>query len=314
MIKTRLKIIAAALILLMCIPGCRLMQPKKGLDSEPEKIEYRKGTHALEMAFLENFPRDEIKEGQAFQAIIEVQNKGAYDINDLVLSLTGIKEQYTQVLDQPKLKIIENLAGKSLDYPEGSKEIVTFNLKNEKRLPTDKHTELIKIDACYKYQTIASAEICINPSSQIVVAQSAISCPQDKTVSLSGGQGAPIAITKIEQITTPVNIEQGIYELDLKLHISHLGKGNVFLEQGCNNGGIVRIQDINFHNYQLGRGISCDFEGERTFVLEKKDNILKCNAQIDSAIGTFTTPLIITLEYWYEDSISKTIEVEKTQP
>lgn len=307
--KINLKIFLVLLILLILVSGCKLIRPKKLDISEPEKIEYRKGTKALEISFLKNFPPDQIKPGQAFQVIVEVKNQGAYNIDDLILSLTGLKKNITEIIEKPKK--IESLPGKSLNFPEGNKEIVSFKLRNIKRLPIDKHTELIKIGACYEYQTIAGADICINPTSQIVQTGQAI-CPQDQMISLSGGQGAPVAVTKIEQTTIPVALEEGTYELELKFHISNRGNGFVFQEEGCKKGGILEIGDISFYNFGLGSGIDCGFQaGNNILALEQRDNILTCTAQIDSKMGAFTTPLTITLNYWYEDSIEKTTEIIK---
>ncbi|MBW2977253.1 hypothetical protein KY331_00250 [Candidatus Woesearchaeota archaeon] len=281
--------------------------------SEPEKIEYRVGTKALEMSFVKNFPPDQVKEGREFQAIVEVKNQGAYDINDLKLSLKGIIKQFTEVVGDSQITIA-SLPGKSLNYPEGSKEIISFKIKNNKRSTKDIHTELIKIDACYRYQTKANADICIDPTSYLTVQKEQLVCQQDQTISLSGGQGAPIAITKIEQTTTPVAIEEGRYELELKFYISNLGRGIVFLNEDCEDGGIIKIEDVTFHNYQLGSQIDCGFErGNNTLVLDQRNNILTCTADIYSTMGSFPTPLTITLDYWYEDSVDETVEILKTK-
>lgn len=302
----KFKTLFAVLILLIFVSGCSLVQ-KKTKDFEPEKIEYRTGTTALKMSFLENFPKDEIKNGTKFQAMVEVENQGAYDINNIELSLTGIRQQYTKVIGDSK-KTVEKLPGKSINFPEGSKEIVSFQLENFKRLPKDKHTELIRINACYPYQTVASAQICINPTMEVAgLSQAQSVCKADQSISLSGGQGAPIAVTRIEQTTTPTDFDKGIYELELKIHISNLGKGEVFEESGCNGVKNVKIADINFHTFRLGSGIVCNNQIE----LESKDNILTCTAEINSQMGAFPTPFTIELSYWYEDKVEKTIEVLK---
>jgi len=295
------------LILLIFFSGCKLMSPRQTNDFEPEKIEYRTGATALKMSFLENFPKDEIKNGTKFQVMVEVENQGAYDINNLELALTGIRQQYTRVIGDSK-KNVANLPGKSINFPEGSKEIVSFELENFKRLPKDKHTELIRISSCYPYQTIASAQICINPTMEVAgLSQAQSVCKADQSISLSGGQGAPIAVTRIEQTTTPKDFEKGIYELELKIHISNLGKGEVFEESGCKGGKIVKIADMGFHTFRWGSGIVCDNKIE----LESKDNILTCTAEINSQMGAFPTPLTIELSYWYQDKVEKTIEVLK---
>jgi len=308
----KIKTFLAILILLILVSGCRLITPRRPEPSEPEKIEYRVGTKALEMSFLKNFPPDQIKAGREFQVLVEIKNQGAYDIDNLILSLTGLLEQTTKIIEEPEP--IETLPGKSINFPEGSKEIISFKIRNEKRLPVDRHTELIKIDACYPYKTIASADICINPTNQMVIPQTPKTCPQNQQIGLTGGQGAPIAVTRIEQTTTPTVIEQGIYELELKFHISNLGTGTVFQEEGCKKGGILEIEDISFHNYKLGSEIDCGFElGNQTLALEQRDNVLTCTANIYSAMGTFTTPSTITLNYWYKDGIEKTIEILKAK-
>jgi hypothetical protein len=260
------------------------------------------------MSFLDNFPKDEIKTGQEFQIMVEVENQGAYDINNLELSLTGLKEQYTKIIGDSK-KNVESLPGKSINFPEGSKEIVSFQAKNEKRLPLDKHPEFIRIHACYPYQTVASAEICINPTTQVAGLQASQAvCKADQLISLSGGQGAPVTVTRVEQTTTQIDFDQGIYELELKIHIINSGKGEVYQETGCKGGRFVRIADVNFHTFKLGSGVVCD---NRIELESKKDNILTCTAEIDSKMGAFPTPLTIFLSYWYEDKVEKTIEVLK---
>jgi len=309
--RAKLKLIFVVLILVILFSGCNLLQPKKPEAGEPEKIEYHIGTEALKMSFLKNFPPDEIREGQPFQIIIEVINQGAYDISKCNLTLTGLKEQYTKIVEGSSKQTIKELKGKSIEFPVGDKELVTFKAKNERRLPLDKHKELIRIDACYKYETKASADICINPTSYVSVPQTPTVCAQNQQIGIAGGQGAPISVTRIEQNTIPLP-EQGKYELELKFHIANLGKGIVYGENGCKKGGFLTVDNIIFSKFSLNSGITCEFKEDRLVVLDKKDNVLKCKTEIDSSMGSFITPLQITLSYWYEDKIEKTIEVLKS--
>jgi len=321
--------ITLIIIITLLLTGCNLIKKTgptdktKGELITPTEAQIHKGTKGLTIEFVKGQPPASTWENIEFPIIVRIQNEGAHDIQRGLLAITG---GLYFIADQ---KINFGLEGKSEFNPEGGFSFEKFPATTG-TVESDK-TDTFFVIACYEYKTYGSATICINPR---IMEEDNLPRGECKTgtVTLSGGQGAPIAVTKIEQEIIPIG--ENTLKMNLKIHVSNQGGGKAITKErdaymkDCTGQplttdelGKITVDQIMFSNYRLGSiqaGITCiNLKEDKTFVLDKTGQyIIDCYAEMDPAsIGSaaFTTPLLIELSYGYsQTSSSKSITIKNT--
>jgi hypothetical protein len=322
-------LIITAIILISLAYGCKprtpSVEPEKGA---PEEI--YKGYTGLEMSFMKNLPPDKLYDTVPLDIILELKNTGVYD-------LTGRCELYLHGYDENiitgllKTESCGELEPKTQYNPEGGRDTQQFYTTNI-YLPQeiDSLPQTFVVTACYRYQTIANPVVCIDP--HLFEPFPIERACQVKDVTLSGGQGAPVSVDKVE-----VEMMKG--KVLFRISISNRGaattKTTVFgsrkVEQTGRRGTVLStytsvIDDCPFHlDYN-------DFNIVDYWVDMTGGSLLKCSPEIDGDYkirlvdgkGTiycyfniygesaYTTPLNIQLDYNYMESISKQVEIIKT--
>ncbi len=110
------------------------------------------------------------------------------------------------------------LAPNSPEYPGGQPDVVAFDghlvgwSKGD-----DKATARFLVTNCYAYATYANPEVCIDPDPYSTNRK--VCHPQK--ITFNGGNGAPVAVTSVEQ----ENTKRGIY---FTINFENVGKGNIF--------------------------------------------------------------------------------------
>lgn len=294
------------------ITGCgRFSSSDKGYISDAK---VNTGTSGLEMEFIKQSPPDEVFENQIFMAEVLLQNKGASDIKNGKL-LIGMEKDYMELLyDRQGFESIDfELEGKSIKNPVGEEKVEGFKIKAKKIDPqTEQHDSTIYVTSCYKYETKASETVCIDVDIHNLVL---LEKPCEvKDISLSS-QGAPVAITKIEEKMSPS--ENGDIILPrFTIYLENKGDGEVIdknsIDKFCSSGP-VKSEDINkisIEAYLSGVPLECKF-----YELKLKDKEDKVICSLKEGIKddepAFTTILTIKLSYGYTQTISKEIEIKK---
>jgi hypothetical protein len=182
------------------------------------------GTDGLVFSFAQYSPPDEVYEDRPFPVNFELHNAGAENVSygKLVVLFSAdplyintskgiLLEEDLSVYDSglrsydPKHKA--EILGRSEVYPNGERRSfgiptdVAFAAKPIMGQRESPEAE-ITASACYAYKTFAAASVCIDTNiyQQNLRQQS---CKQ-QDVTLTGGQGAPIAVTLIEVQALPV--------------------------------------------------------------------------------------------------------------
>lgn len=277
-------------ILLIILHGCNLTNSRTG---EPTKTEYHTGTKGLEIKLINNLPPDEIIEGESFTIGVELKNQGAYDISDGTLYLTNIPDQYIDI-DQKSHSF--SIEGKNIDFPDGGFGIINYNIKT-KALPKDKEELNIpfRILADYDYKTKASAQVCVSSDIYGQTRKDEDVCSPDK-VDFKSGQGAPITISEIEPTIKPYS--QTDTEVKFKIQIRNSGSGEV-------------IEKINVDEVSLGTNfLSCSPE---ELTLDNKEGTFFCSAIINKQRGEYVSPMLISLNYRYSETIDEEIKIIKVE-
>ena len=279
------RILLILLILVFASSGC-----KRGGDGiSPEVIEYHEGTEGLEMKFVKNLPPDEILEGSEFIIGLELRNKGASDIESGSMSIYGFESGYVSI-EQPEIEF--DIEGRKPGFPEGGYEIINFQAKNIE-IPeiVSLYQTPFTVRSFYRYYTEAGAEVCINPNIYSYMETTDIICKPGE-VKLSGGQGAPIEVTKIQETFAPYGNK---IRVNFIIHFKNKGDGEVV--EG------VYIEDVRLADESIT--CSTDFielEG-------KEEKSIVCSTETLRSKGAYLTSILINLGYDYTSKIDKTLKI-----
>lgn len=283
------------LVLLTLITSCTV-----GQDTGATDTQWRTGTQGLVMNFVPDNPPSEVLSNQEVNVMVEVTNKGAHDVNSINFYVTGYDSSILPLsqVDSPRLPLL----GKSAFNPEGSiVDFVRWSATVNAPPEVDSFEQRIAVTACYNYQTIANPEICIDPQKYSYTATS--KCPFDIR-NLGGGQGGPIAVSSIRQKTTNNRVF-------LEIHIANAGSGIPFTGSIGNCHTSLDLSQIDSLN-----SVSVRTQTQGTYtcrpaqvILHNGKGFIVCDAGVPSGESYFVTPLIITLDYGYRQTASKTMTV-----
>ncbi|MAG08245.1 hypothetical protein CMO89_02135 [Candidatus Woesearchaeota archaeon] len=337
------KLILMLLIVLLSITACQRVSTK----TQDTKV--YTGTEGVVMRFLPDMPPSQIYSSDTLNFNLEIKNKGAYDAGTVPNTESGSytkflkfyisgydKSIFTGDIDGGTDPIFGNwffwepeLEGKSEFNPEGGIVYKDFSTKIG-TLPEgmDSFKTNFLMTACYTYETLAVSSVCIDPVPYSTVAREKACAVSD--VSLSGGQGAPVVITRIEE-------EAAKGKVRFKIYFENKGNGKIFdmthsersakdsdnvprlkcnpySEEGL---GYDDIDKITLNKVSVGSEditSSCKpvREGSSTIRLIDGRGFIICEKTVSGGTSAFLTPLEIKLSYGYTSSIQKEVEILKT--
>src|SRR3989344_5097334 len=178
------------------------------------------GIEVLNVEFGKNAPPLKVFEQSTFPVLLKIRNNGAQSItnNKGVLTIGREKDyiptlafegnsRITIISDQKKdNQITFNLDGKTILNSKGDELIVYFDATTGKLEPqSEQKNSVMTANLCYPYQTNLSTTICIDPD--IIGIRSSPKVCQVKDLAFGSGQGAPIAITRVEEQMIPVIVQ-----------------------------------------------------------------------------------------------------------
>lgn len=277
-------IFVMVLVILLISVGC---VPRRMVPVGEE--EYHKGTRGLVVEFIKNMPPKEVWEGNEFIIGLELRNEGAYNIEDGIVKVSGFDPRYIE----PDIneKVIEFLAGKSPGYPEGDFMVMNFHERNiDIPKGAAEYPAAFTVSIEYDYKTEASAVVCVDPKIFSIVKTREV-C-EVKAVSLSGGQGAPVTITQIEESITPFDNE---LRVEFVIYVANKGKGKIKEKVSID---YVKLSETN---------MECR---EKEFDLKGKDEKkIHCWAIVERGLGARKVPLRAQFSYSYGIKLDKKIKI-----
>jgi hypothetical protein len=292
------------------------------------EIDYHKGTEALVVSFLNQAPPNTVYEQTEFDVQMYVENKGAFNLADGYRATAYLKYDSAVVmaitegflgqgLYANKNRI--NLYGKSYYFPEGEKNF--FALDRFFALPLQGNFETNKVSfylsLCYPYETFFADEICVDVDPQSISPRKKICEAKDK--SYSGGQGAPIAVSKIETQMVP----RGVYiQPQFVIHLEHKGKGSFALQNlildssgdaGC---GAVSIDDVGKVEVEIKLGMDELICKPNDILFKDNKATLYCqlpDQKITGVGANYLTTMTVNIKYIYMQNFQKDITVQRSQ-
>jgi hypothetical protein len=220
-----------------------------------------------------------------------------------------------------------SLEGKKFTNPTGNEEFVSIDVKSRGiEAQSETHTSVILATACYKYKTEFGGNVCVD--TDIFNLRPIKKVCQIKDLTFTAGQGAPVAVTKVETQILPDETSNNIRPQFL-IHVENKGNGEVVHKQRygqvCSKFDRVEgeelYEDFNvvFVNAFLSeKQLDCSLadEGDEGRVkLKDKKAVARCvlsqeNA-IDSNKDAYISTLRVELDYGYTETISAQTTIEK---
>jgi len=267
------------------------------------------GTKGITMSFIPNAPPSlmYIESGSTtvpYQIVISIKNEGAYTVAPEIYLLGFDSNIFGNLGNSqyPTPTTVNQLEGKSAQNPEGgftqfTKDVGTVNLPSG----TDQLSFNLMAAACYPYQTEASLPVCIDPDPYGVVMSKA--CTTSGIP--AGSQGAPVAITSVQQDSLP---NKAIF----KITVSNVGGGQVYTSTAdCMNLKYGDTDKVDYSTVTIGTNIpptTCS--PLSPLVLTKGVATITCIFNIPQN-QAFTSTLNIHLDYGYMNTIQKQVQIKK---
>lgn len=311
--KRYIFIISLFLIFLVSCQATQGQRGKRGTQG-PQKTEFRSGSEALVLSFPEGTFTKLFEGDNDVRLLVEIQNKGAYPQPDESEGLDGriwiggFDNDILELSTEDNRLDDKALEGKSPINLEGGRSAVLFT-GSVSILPSgaSSYKAPIVITATYLYKTISAPIVCIDPNPRTSNIREKV-CDISKygNIALSGGQGSPIVVSKVEEEVTSNAI---IFRIELQ----NTGKGLVISEneKDPNTGydwremNKVVLEDISVGNLNMDCRPSI---GEIVQLINNKGFII-CRLKTTGISNVYTTPLNIQLRYGYSSSIRKEIEI-----
>ena len=300
--------------------GCKGTSGKNPITDQ----DVRKGFDGLNMEFAKNAPPEKIFEETVFPLAIKLNNRGASNIENGFLVI-GLEKAYLDFANSDGNQKLIRIDGKSVFNLNGGEDYVTINGITKKiGVQSETHPSTILATACYGYQTVLGTSACID-TDIFDTGLRKKSC-QAKSLDFREGQGAPLAITKIEPQMLPDQDSNKI-KPHFIIFIENKGKGQVIrqtkVQDACTKSSLtispLTIEDFNritIRAFLSGNQLNCNVgnnPGDIEVRLREEKGMVRCTLEegIDRTQDAFMAPLRIEMDYGYTFTISKDITIEK---
>jgi hypothetical protein len=265
-------------------------------EGQPSASDIYSGTRGLVMEFVEDATPDSIFQSNGLVLLMELWNKGAYPV-DGRLYLSGY-DKNLMTMDQTRVPV--SLEGKSRFNLEGGYSTVSF-ASTSISLPegSDTYTPNFVVTGCYDYQTVATPIVCIDPNPQKTT--QAQSCTP-RSVSLGGGQGAPIAVTNVDVEALPEKTR-------FKITVQNVGNGDVVNANKCPYD--LSYLDLNSIQYDISLSNipSAQCQPKSPIRLINGEATIYCIFDVEGK-DAYQAPLSIKLDYGYMTTTQKEVNIK----
>ncbi len=285
-------------------------------DAEPARpVDFRTGSEGLYMSFVPNLPPPKLFDAEPMSVMLQLENRGTSPLGKAGDNIYLSGFDTTIISNIPSSgALIPQLEGRGPFLPQGGIGSVSFtglvSPLTAKRI--DKYEPTILATACYGYETVASAQVCIDPNPFAPTSVQRVCSPG---IVSTGSQGAPIAVTSVG-----VNPSPG--KTRFEISIQNVGRGDVFKHGGqylnsCSPYNLgLKFDEVDFLQVSdvmlSGKSIkaSCkpvDRDGH--IRLTNGQAKLFCETDQLSQQSPYLTPLNIILKYGYRSTIATRVEI-----
>lgn len=298
-------IVVVSLILSAC-SGISSGFGRSRSTASPQEFDFHTGSQGLVMNFLQGAPPTRIYEGDPLSILVDFSNKGAVNIEDGRLYISGFDREYVHLTPRSPPGLPSFRAeGKSYYNPAGLMSTTAEFEDPRVSMPpsTDVFRQIFKVTACYRYRTEAAARICLDPDPFNIRPEDKVCIARDTSV---GPTGAPVSVTYVQQTSTRdrVQFRIGIQNVGGGLILAS-NRGYVPLNQCHTELGRDQINKVEVHAFLSGVALTCQPESIR-IVNGQGAVFCHVNMRVDEA---YETVLNIYLDYGYRESITRSVEI-----
>ncbi len=303
----------------------------------PPTQDYHTGSEGLVLSFAYNTPPAEVYEGSDVPVFLDVWNKGAWDVPFNAITLTlRTNPFYANVTEAPAFdpraeRYADSLFGKQPGYSDGERRELAglVSINSILGLREQPSSELFA-SICYPYRTTLGTSVCVDANAYNQNQQQQV-C-QAETLTYRD-QGAPVAVTEIENRPTPVRAasEGGRGFLDFVqptfiIHVRNVGQGSVLMPAPEENttmaaacAGVIERDQLNRVGVNAtlsGRRLVCD---PNPVLLQRSEGYTTCvlppgQDSQGLAGSNYLGVLIISLDYLYRDATSASFDILRRAP
>jgi len=313
------KIILILTIICLAIVACEL-QPL------PPKIpEYRIGYNGIELAFS-IFPEGDIYENEDFIVQLDAWNRGGYDTDNMLVVLNWDTGFF--ITESSGIFELEEeypvLHGRSASYPEGEFSTTpTMEFTAKEIFLTDYQRFDFISKLCYEYRTEATLEACIGKKTGY---RSCNFKELNKGLNLTRGQGAPLAITSVDESIIEIG-DKIKPRFDIVIENKQAGEvfrnPEIYVERFCLGYGIgenilnrfdLVLNLSKAYSYDSRKNQTNSFTCRPT-IPKLEDGIANITCVLDEELEagpSYVTPLVIELVYGYTDKVQKGLTVRRS--
>lgn len=288
--------------------------------ANPGEFEPHTGKDSLSMAFFDEAPPKDAFENQPITLSVILQNLGAEDITNGVLTISTDRN----LIEKEVSTFNFNLAGKvTLIDTKGDQQFFTSKATTKTIQGLTKQDTTVRATACYDHKTIFGEDVCIN--TDIFNQEDKPNICKRKTLSFPQGQGASISVRSVEQLWLPAQSGEGIIP-QYTIEIENEGKG-IAIKQGLsqqacssqgvtkNNIGVIDVTTVILGSQQLecsNKDLSVErIERNNEFYDIQRTKMVCKGQEIPITTKPYTTSLTVELDYGYIDFIETDINIKK---
>jgi hypothetical protein len=300
----KIQLFLGLMLILLVFVGC-----KTNTTNKPTTDVF-KGTNGIIMNFMTEAPRSIIyysgeDAASVLNIILEMKNKGTYGTSGNVY-LTGFDQSLISITSAQQSFSNADLEPVSIYNPEGGYKVMNFNANSILfSSGTNEYSPIFQATACYPYQTNAMAQVCVDPKPYDTSKKKPCT---PVNVGLSGGQGAPVAVTNVEILPTT-------NKAMFKVTIQNVGNGDVLTQHGfeyCVTPSYTDYNQININNINLGT-ISCNWNPTNPIMLNNGKAVVYVECTGIQQNSAYTTNLNIIIDYYYRTIIQKKVQIKNIQ-
>ncbi len=294
----------------------------KGTSSSPKN--FREGSEGITISFLPSLPKEIIVTSTSNERIsffVQLRNKGTYPDEgqtiDGSLWLSGF-DPIILAMEAEKSSLYTseaqgNLQGRTATNSVGGSSTYEFQgtiNSNDQILSEGKYSPTILANVCYRYETVANPVVCVEKEPYSISNQKKPCVVSDINLA---SQGAPIAVTKVETVSTTGAMQ-------FKITLKNLGKGTIIdTSVSCQPSAVKGVQRHQLDLVTLTKAsigdqeLSCTAPDQKIRLIDGV-GYFTCSiekSKLPQQQAAFTTPFDITLSYLYKETIEKPITITK---
>jgi len=251
------------------------------------KYNFQTGISELTLKFLPNAPPEKIYPFSGFKMIMDLENQAGYPIKNGKIRVVGLDEKYF-LLDQTE-QDFEALEGRSMINPLGGRARLEFSGQAFQLFSSsEQYVGNYFLQASYDSNLDFVDTICLNSNMYEVYDSGCKTMPKKNYA----GQGAPLAVASLDQITYPANAGG---EVEFRLSVRNKGTG--------------KAEKVTLIKAQLGgEDLACEVAGNQNKPAEKKmiltfedkqqEGTIICRARLKEG-SSYSTTLYLGFTYSY---------------